>query len=151
MKAPITLASQSLLIFVVLVSLAGCSYFQFPGVHRINIQQGHIITQDMIDQLQPGMTKRQVRFVLGDPLLPDTFNDDRWDYYYSLRRGQDGRFFQRSLTVFFADGVMTEYTGDFTPSTLGDAPLTGDADDIEPTPPAEDEEEEVAPPLQEVF
>ncbi len=142
---------QLSLVSLLFVSLAGCSYFQFPGVHRINIQQGHIITQDMLDQLQPGMTKRQVRFVLGDPLLPDTFNDDRWVYYYSIRRGSSGHLFQRSLNVHFEDGVMTHYDGDYIPSRPGDAPVTGDADADLPTPPGEDDDELVEPQLQEIF
>lgn len=121
-------ASRLLSICALLVIVAGCSYFQFPGVHKISIQQGHIITQDMIDQLEPGMTKQQVRYVLGTPLLPATFDNDRWDYYYSLRRGRDGRFFQRHMTVYFDDGVMTRFEGDFEPTEVGDAPVTGEVD-----------------------
>ncbi|MDO3383790.1 outer membrane protein assembly factor BamE [Gilvimarinus algae] len=94
--------------------LAGCQYFQFPGVHKINIQQGHIITEEMISQLEPGMNKRQVRFVLGTPLINDIFNDDRWDYYYSLKMG-DGRFFKRTLTVYFDGDTFTHFEGENLP------------------------------------
>lgn len=108
--------------FILLCSLfmlAGCQYFQFPGVHKINIQQGHIITQEMIEQLEPGMNKRQVRFVLGTPLIDDIFSDDRWDYYYSLKMG-DGRFYKRTLTVYFDGDIMTHYEGENLPKVSAD-------------------------------
>ncbi len=103
-----------LIILGSLFLLAGCQYFQFPGVHKINVQQGHIITEEMIGQLEPGMNKRQVRFILGNPLIDDMFNDDRWDYYYSLKTG-DGRFFKRTLTVYFEGDTFTHYEGENLP------------------------------------
>ncbi|MCP8897843.1 outer membrane protein assembly factor BamE [Gilvimarinus xylanilyticus] len=103
-----------LLILGSLFLLAGCQYFQFPGVHKINVQQGHVITEEMIGQLEPGMNKRQVRFILGTPLIDDMFNDDRWDYYYSLKTG-DGRFFKRTLTVYFDGDTYTHYEGENLP------------------------------------
>lgn len=120
------IASRLLLVAVVIASLAGCSYFRFPGVHKINIQQGHIITQEMVDQLKVGMTKRQVRFVLGNSLLPNTFNDDRWDYYYSLRRGSDGSFRQFLFTVYFENDSLVRWEGDHIP---GPTPLSKDKSD----------------------
>lgn len=104
------IASKLSLVAVLFASLTGCSYFQFPGVHKIYVQQGHIITQEMIDQLETGMTKRQVRFVLGTPLLEDAFNEDRWDYHYNLRRGED-KLRERHLTVHFENDQMTRYEG----------------------------------------
>lgn len=109
------IASRLTLVAVVIVSLAGCTNFRFPGVHKINIQQGQIITDEMISELKPGMTKRQVRFVLGNTLLPNTFNDDRWDYYYSLRRGYDGSFAQYLFTVYFENDLLTHWEGDHVP------------------------------------
>ncbi len=104
------IASKLSLVAVLFASLTGCSYFQFPGVHKIYVQQGHIITEEMIDQLETGMTKRQVRFVLGTPLLEDGFNQDQWDYHYSLRRGDD-TLRERHLTVHFENDQMTRYEG----------------------------------------
>ncbi|WP_157484954.1 outer membrane protein assembly factor BamE [Gilvimarinus polysaccharolyticus] len=105
------------LMIVCLVSiLAGCQYFQFPGVHKINIQQGHILTEEMISQLEPGLNKRQVRYILGTPLIDDIFNDDRWDYYYSLKMGS-GRFFKRTLTVYFDGDLLTHFTGENLPES----------------------------------
>ena len=99
--------------------LSGCAGNQgatfFPGVHKINIQQGSKITQDMVDQLRPGMTKTQVSFVLGTPLLADTFDQDRWDYFYALILG-DGREIKEHLSVFFKDGQLESFEGDFVPS-----------------------------------
>lgn len=104
------IASKLSLVAIVFASLMGCSYFQFPGVHKIYVQQGHVITQEMIDQLEPGMTKRQVRYVLGTPLLEDGFKQDRWDYHYGLRRG-DESLRKRHLTVYFDGDEMTRYEG----------------------------------------
>ena len=80
-KAKLMLTSLTL---VGLAALAGCS---FPGVYKIDIQQGNVVTQDMIDQLKPGMTRRQVRFIMGNPLITDTFHANRWDYLYSIQPG----------------------------------------------------------------
>lgn len=113
----IVIAPLALLCSITL--LAGCQYFQFPGVHKINIQQGHIINKEMIEQLEPGMNKRQVRFVLGNPLISDVFDDDRWDYYYSLKMG-DGRFYKRLLTVYFDGDTMTHFDGENLPELDSD-------------------------------
>lgn len=120
------LIKTSILLVCVIFVLAGCQYFQFPGVHKINIQQGHILTEDMISQLEPGLNKRQVRYILGTPLINDIFNDDRWDYYYSLKMG-DGRFFKRTLTVYFDAGEMTHFAGE----NLPEAPKPKDDDAAE--------------------
>lgn len=115
------LASRVLLVSLCVISLASCKFF--PGVHKLNIQQGHIITQEMVSQLKLGMNKRQVRFVLGNTLLPDTFNDNRWDYYYSLRRGDDGSLTQHLFIVYFEGDKLTKTEGDYLP---GPAPLSND-------------------------
>ncbi|MGY0216897.1 outer membrane protein assembly factor BamE [Endozoicomonadaceae bacterium StTr2] len=86
----------------------------FPGAYRINIQQGNIITQDMIDKLKPGMTRNQVRFVLGNPLLEDTFNQDRWDFVYSIQKGNKPRE-QQTLTILFEGDSLAGFSGDFVP------------------------------------
>lgn len=116
-------ACRSLLALLLAASLVGCSSFRFPWVHKINVQQGHIITQEMVDQLKIGMTKRQVRFVLGNSLVPNTFNDDRWDYPYSVRKGSDGEIKSYLFTVYFADDKLARYEGDYLP---GAAPLSGE-------------------------
>jgi len=114
------LASRVLLV-AICVSLASCNIF--PGVHKLNIQQGHIITPEMVSQLKLGMNKRQVRFVLGNTLLPDSFNDNRWDYYYSLKRGRDGSKTSHLFTVYFEGDKLVKMEGDYLP---GPAPLSED-------------------------
>ncbi len=94
-----------LLTAILLSALGGCSYLKFPGVYKIVIQQGNVITQDMIDELEPGMTRRQVRFVLGTPLIDDPFADDRWDYFYSFTN-PNGREFSHYVTVVFQDDKL---------------------------------------------
>jgi outer membrane protein assembly factor BamE len=80
--------------------LIGCA--EFPGVYKIDIEQGNVITQEMIDQLRPDMTKRQVRFIMGAPLVKDTFNQERWDYIHSISRRGNKRD-QINLSLFFED------------------------------------------------
>jgi len=92
--------------------LSGCS---FPGVHKIDIPQGNIVTQEMIDQLRPGMSRSQVRFIMGTPLLLDTFNRDRWDYLYSYQDGDEPRE-QERISLFFKDDRLTRFSGDFRPT-----------------------------------
>lgn len=87
----------------------------FPGVYKIGIPQGNIITQEMVDQLRPGMTKRQVIFVMGTPLVRDPFHQDRWDYVYSYQPGGGVRG-QERLTVFFENDQLVRFTGDFVPT-----------------------------------
>lgn len=87
---------------------------QFPGVYKIDIEQGNIITQEMVDQLRPGMTRRQVTFVMGTPLVRDPFNQDRWDYVYNYQPGGEQRG-QERVTVFFEGDVLVSVTGDFRP------------------------------------
>lgn len=94
--------------------VAGCSGVHIPGVYRIDIQQGNVVTQDMIDQLEPGMDRRKVRFILGTPLLTDTFNEDRWDYFYSYQPG-GGERVQRRVSVHFENERLARIEGDVRP------------------------------------
>ena len=104
-----------LLIFSLLS--AGCSWIKFPGVHKVDIQQGNIVDQEMIDKLRPGMTKSQVRFVLGTPLVVDTFNQSRWDYYYNRVTSQ-GKETQEQVTIFFnTEDKLERMSGDYLPTT----------------------------------
>ena len=88
--------------FAIVLSLSACSTDKIPGVYRIDIQQGNDVTQDMINQLTPGMTKNQVAYIMGTPLLIDTFHPNRWDYLYSYQPGGDPRE-QRRITLLFND------------------------------------------------
>ncbi|MEK7261316.1 MAG: outer membrane protein assembly factor BamE [Pseudomonadota bacterium] len=85
--------------------------FTIP-VHKLDIQQGNVVTQEMVDKLKPGMTRAQVRFVLGTPLVTDTFHRDRWDYFYSFKVGAEGVAETRRLTLTFQDDVLRSVQGD---------------------------------------
>ena len=100
-----------LLLAVTLLALGGCSYFQFPGVHRVEVQQGNIVTREMVDQLRPGMTKAQVRYVMGTPMIADSFNQDRWDYFYSRKVGNDVKELE-NVTIYFRNGELAEVSSD---------------------------------------
>ncbi|HLS99504.1 MAG: outer membrane protein assembly factor BamE [Porticoccaceae bacterium] len=108
--------------------LTGCGYFQFPGIHRVEVQQGNIITQDMVDQLRPGMTKSQVRYIMGTPLVADSFHQNRWDYYYSIKKA-DGEMEREQMTLYFSDGKLSNIRGDYLPS--GAKAEQEEADDAE--------------------
>ena len=94
--------------------VAGCSYIpNIPGVtpYKIEIQQGNQVTQEMVSQLKPGMTKEQVRFVLGTPLVADIFHANRWDYVF-WRETPEGKREQRKLAVFFEEDKLKRVEGD---------------------------------------
>ncbi|PRA57151.1 MULTISPECIES: outer membrane protein assembly factor BamE [Pseudomonas] len=119
------------LTFVGLLALAGCS---FPGVYKIDIQQGNVVTQDMIDQLRPGMTRRQVRFIMGNPLIQDTFHTNRWDYLYSLQPG-GGQRQQERMSIFFNESdQLVSLSGDFMPGVSRDQEILGGSGDTSVTP-----------------
>ncbi len=103
------------LIISVISLTSGCGSLGFPGVYRIDIEQGNVVTQEMVDQLKPGMTRRQVRFILGTPLVEDSFNQARWDYVYLLRNGNTTKTNKR-LSVFFADDELSHFSGNFVPA-----------------------------------
>ena len=102
------------LAFLLALSAAACADVpRIPGLspYKIDIQQGNFVSPEMVGQLKPGMSKEQVRFVLGTPLLTDIFHGDRWDYVY-WREASSGKREQRKLAVFFADGKLTRLDGD---------------------------------------
>lgn len=95
--------------------LTGCSTLQFPGVYKIDVEQGNVITQEMIDQLKPGMSVEQVEYIMGSPLIKDTFNPNRWDYLYSISKAGNPQE-QHRLSIFFKNEKLEYFTGDFVPS-----------------------------------
>jgi outer membrane protein assembly factor BamE len=100
--------------------LAGCSTEPvtnlLPTVYKIDIKQGNVITQESINQLKPGMNKRQVRYLLGTPLLIDVFHQERWDYLYTDQPGGAIRLQQRT-SLFFKDDKLVRLQGDFRPES----------------------------------
>lgn len=97
--------------FALVLLLGACALPEFMQPYRMDIQQGNFVTQEMVAQLKPGMSKEQVRFILGTPLLTDVFHAERWDYvYYFDRRGKPRE--QRRLVVHFQDGKLARLDGD---------------------------------------
>jgi outer membrane protein assembly factor BamE len=94
-----------------------------PGcVYRMNIQQGNFLEGKTVDRLEVGMTRTQVRYLLGTPMVPDLFDKDRWDYLYYFRRGRIARPQQRHLSVFFKDDKVTHFDRDNIPNAPPAAP-----------------------------
>ena len=93
--------------------LSGCAMPRIPGVtpYKFEIQQGNFVSQEMVSLLKPGMSKEQVRQVLGTSLLNDIFHSERWDYVY-WREDPAGKREQRKLAVFFEDGKLARLDGD---------------------------------------
>ena len=95
--------------------LSACSTLEFPGVYKLTIQQGNIVSQEMVDRLKPGMTRSQVQFVLGNPVLADSFEQDRWNYVYTIDiPGQ--AIIERELIIVFENDRLLRFEGDYTPS-----------------------------------
>jgi outer membrane protein assembly factor BamE len=88
---------------------------QIVKPYRITIQQGNYVTREMVEQLKPGMTREQVRYILGTPLLTDIFHADRWDYVF-YRDPPGGKREQRNFSVIFEGGKLARVVGDLLPS-----------------------------------
>ena len=104
----------------------GCSYIPtIAGTtpYKMEIQQGNFVTQDMISRLKLGMTRDQVKFVMGTPLVTDMFHSDRWDYVYARQPQGGGPVEQRRFALFFEDSKLKRVEGDVIPA--GNPELTG--------------------------
>jgi outer membrane protein assembly factor BamE len=114
-----TLRPPRFLPLFLLLPLAGCGSWSNPidriTPHRIDVYQGNVIKQEMLDKLKPGMSPSQVRFILGTPLVVDPFRKNRWDYVY--RHEQGGKVLeQRRVTVVFEDDKLKSLEGDIVPA-----------------------------------
>jgi len=108
------------------LALSGCSSMGSIGdtipnaledwslLYRPDVQQGNVVTQEMMDKVKLGMDKRQVRYALGSPMLVDVFHQDRWDYVYTFGRGSTPRKFARTALVFENDH-LARIEGDLQP------------------------------------
>lgn len=123
MSRTLSIAALSTLILV-----AGCSFHMpklgLPRVHKITVQQGNVITQEMVDQLKPGMTRSQVAFIMGEPIFRNSFDGDRWDYIYTVEIPglyED----ERRVSLYFDDDLLAYFTGDYAPSTAKNSNAEG--------------------------
>jgi len=115
-----------MIVCLVAFAVAGCAGEQkpdeyqssvledLPFVYKMTVQQGNILTEEMVDNLELGMSKRQVDFLLGTPLLTDFFHANRWDYVYTIQRGHQPMK-QRYLTLHFQDDALARVEGDIRP------------------------------------
>ena len=102
-------------------SVGACSLSQLKlpelkilRVYKLSVQQGNVITQEMVDRLKPGMTRNQVEFVMGKPVLGDPFNDDQWVYIYTLEVPD---YFNQvfKMVLAFEDDTLATISGDYIP------------------------------------
>ena len=99
------------------LAVSGCSLKRpkLPRVHKLTVQQGNVINQAMIDKLKPGMTRSQVAFIMGEPVVRNSFNDNRWDYVYTIEL--PGVFENgQTVSLYFVEDLLAYFTGDMTPT-----------------------------------
>jgi outer membrane protein assembly factor BamE len=108
-RAPRGFRSSAMRRFMILLPLLLSGCFLVP--HKMDVQQGNYVDQRMIDKLKPDMTKSQVRFILGTPLIADVFHPERWDYVYLTGRAGDVRR-ERRITVVFDGERLARIEGD---------------------------------------
>lgn len=145
--------SLRLFTLLIVVNLVGCGA-SLPTIkpYKMDIQQGNVVTSEMLLQLRPGMTKSQVQFIMGTPLLVDSFHTNRWDYFYQLRK-QGKIVSQRRVILDFENDLLKRVRGDVVPkgSTAEDVAKQLDAEvsDAEKTnEPAEDKVEPIVVPIE---
>ncbi len=107
--------------------------------YKIDIQQGNYVTQDMVAKLKPGMTRSQVRFALGTPLIVDPFRNDRWDYFYMMHKAGELTE-QRVVTAIFRGDELLRIEGDV---------IAGSATSVKPAAAPVDAKPAAAPPADE--
>lgn len=88
--------------------VTACSSLKFPWVYEVRVQQGNWVENDMVEKLEVGMSRSQVRYIMGSPLVQDTFSPDRWDYYFTVKRG-DFQMKERRVTVFFEGDTLASW------------------------------------------
>ncbi len=102
----INLKVISLLLSVLLLS--SCS---IPRIFQVVISQGNLVDQEMLDKLEIGMTESQVKFVMGTPLISDTFYPNRWDYFTSVTQGENS-YTNQKITLYFKDNKLVSWKGE---------------------------------------
>jgi len=89
-----------------LISIITCAVFSTAcTMHKIDVQQGNVLKPEMVAQIKPGMNQRQVKFILGTPMITDPFHPGRWDYVYRLQ-AQGQPLENKRLTLYFEDDIL---------------------------------------------
>jgi outer membrane protein assembly factor BamE len=101
------------------LALTACTAIveSIPGVYTIDVQQGNIINQEIVDQLRPNMNKRQVLYIMRTPMLRDVFHKKRWEYIFSEQPGGEERL-QKRVSLYFKGDALIGVQGDFRPSNV---------------------------------
>ena len=104
---------RNILILFFLLLLSSCGRVTGPfSVYKMDIRQGNFVTTEMREKLKLGMSRQQVRYVLGTPMVNDAFHDNRWDYVYLLEhRGE--RVEQQRLTIYFEEDELVKIDDSF--------------------------------------
>ena len=101
----------------IVLTLIASFFLLSCGIYKVDVQQGNMITQDLINQVKPHMSKRQVQYILGTPLTVDPFRKDRWDYIFTDQPGGEDRTRQQ-VSLIFKDNKLGAIEGDLKPGTL---------------------------------
>ena len=129
MIPPARISARTLLVATLCVAIpviSGCAAEgdrKLPGVYRVDVQQGNVIEQEMIDKLRPGMDRNQVRFIMGTPSIADPFHAERWDYVFTKSEGGRTRQ-QRHVMLYFKGDKLTHVEGDIVPGVRKSAEET---------------------------
>lgn len=99
-----------ILLSLALISISFIQACSFPGVYKINVQQGNIITQEMLDTLKPGMTQKQVHFVLGKPVIENLFDETLENYVYTYQKA-GGEIQQQTIKIYYENDLFSRYEG----------------------------------------
>jgi outer membrane protein assembly factor BamE len=120
-------------LFAFLLTACGQHTAAIPTIkpYKMDVQQGNVVTPKMMMQLRPGMTKSQVRFIMGTPLLVDAFHTDRWDYFYQMRK--EGKIIeQRRVILEFEGDSLTRVRGDVVPAGSDPNAISVEPGKVEP-------------------
>ena len=101
----------NLKVFTLLLSILLLSSCSIPRIFQVVISQGNLVDQEMLDKLEIGMTESQVKFVMGTPLISDTFYPNRWDYFTSVTQGENS-YTNQKITLYFKDNKLVSWEGE---------------------------------------
>ncbi|MDW5418037.1 MULTISPECIES: outer membrane protein assembly factor BamE [unclassified Iodobacter] len=110
-------AKVLILLLPIALATSACSVANFLTPYKLDIPQGNEITADQVAKLKAGMTRSQVRFLLGTPLLTDPFHANRWDYLYSDARAGELRE-KKSYVLIFKDDSLLSFSGETLPAPI---------------------------------
>ena len=123
-KGPSPISGARTLVLL-LMSLAAVGAATSGCVYRMNIQQGNFLEARTVNQLQAGMTRSQVRYLLGTPMVPDAFDKERWDYLYYFKKGRWRKPEERHLIVYFKEDKVDKFERNNVPEKAPEGPDQG--------------------------